>query len=195
MNELRATHLFAQSIGSIEFDSLLSEQHESTLAITEYPVESGAPIADHAYRENDRLTLTIGHSLTRLEGVSEPDDIFRLVELYDALKTAQRNAELLEVGTGIFQYENLLIQNIATVRDANNVTIMQVVVALREIRVVNVNQIDRFVERYAEAGGIRARASTNVPRGSVAVEDIQNTQEQIDLDTSVAQDLFNRFTN
>ena len=51
-------NLVSRSIGTFKLDVTTSEVHESTLNITENPVESGANIADHAILNPRELTIT-----------------------------------------------------------------------------------------------------------------------------------------
>ncbi len=44
----------------IEFDAVLKESHTSEVVVTEEPIETGVPIADHAYMLADRLEVDIG---------------------------------------------------------------------------------------------------------------------------------------
>ena len=51
-------NLVSRSVGSFKLDVTTAEVHESTLTITENPVESGANIADHAILSPRALTIT-----------------------------------------------------------------------------------------------------------------------------------------
>ncbi|CAQ85188.1 MULTISPECIES: phage baseplate protein [Photorhabdus] len=50
--------VITRSIGEFQFDCVTVENHESSLRITENPVESGAAIADHAILEPKEITIT-----------------------------------------------------------------------------------------------------------------------------------------
>lgn len=71
------TQLSSRKIGSIVFDAVTSENHQSELNITENPVESGALIADHACVKPKEVTITgvmveHDHASTRLESLGVP---------------------------------------------------------------------------------------------------------------------------
>lgn len=53
----RAT-VVTRSIGEFELDAVTVEGHESSMRLTENPVESGADIADHAILEPKEITVT-----------------------------------------------------------------------------------------------------------------------------------------
>lgn len=58
MFDLGLTKVSGRSIGEITFDAVSNEDHQSELAITENPVESGALIADHAVVKPKQVTIT-----------------------------------------------------------------------------------------------------------------------------------------
>lgn len=71
------TQLSSRKIGSIIFDAVTSENHQSELNITENPVESGALIADHACVKPKEVTITgvmveHDHTSTPLESFGVP---------------------------------------------------------------------------------------------------------------------------
>ena len=197
MNELRPSHLLTQSIGLIEFDALINEQHESTLTLSENPVENGSPIIDHFYPDPQKLTLTVGQNLDGFVIGELPEDDqadgTRLADFYFILKQAQLSGELFEVGTGIELYQNMIIRGLSTIRDKTQVTILQVVISMQEVRRVSATPTDRFAEQYSEQVGVRERASEVVPRGQVSETDITNTIEQEQLDRSLLKSGILRF--
>jgi hypothetical protein len=50
-------YVISRSIGTIRLDQTIRESHDSTLRITENPVESGAVVADHAVLETRKLMI------------------------------------------------------------------------------------------------------------------------------------------
>lgn len=50
------------NVGGFFFDAFLSMQHQSTVTITQHPVETGAAISDHAYSNPAQLSMQIGMS-------------------------------------------------------------------------------------------------------------------------------------
>ena len=198
MNELKPAHLFAQSIGLIEFDAIFNEQHASSLVITEHPVESGAPIADHSYKSNDTLILTIGHGIVVLSDSDKdtpiPDvEVDRLSQLYGTLQSSMSVGELFEIGTAIRHYENMVIQDLATTRDKRSATVLNVVVTLREVQLASVNQIDTFARKYSTLAGIQSRASGKVDRSNVSTVEVEpGSVEENELNRSVALNLGQR---
>src|ERR1700679_1021345 len=50
-------YVISRVIGTVHLDQTVREEHDSTLRVTENPIESGAVIADHAALEPRRLTI------------------------------------------------------------------------------------------------------------------------------------------
>ncbi len=46
-----------RAVGTFHFDVVTSEGHDSTLRLTENPIESGAAVADHAVLEPKEITI------------------------------------------------------------------------------------------------------------------------------------------
>lgn len=44
-------------VGALVFDAILSEGHEFSMSVTQFPVEEGAPITDHVRQEPAKITL------------------------------------------------------------------------------------------------------------------------------------------
>ncbi len=73
-----SSSIITRSVGTFHFDAVTSESHDSTLRLTENPVESGAAIADHAVLEPKEIMITgimVGytppdylHSVTGIDG-------------------------------------------------------------------------------------------------------------------------------
>jgi hypothetical protein len=53
------SHLAGGALVTIEVDATIREEHAGTTTITEYHVERGADVADHARPENDRITCDV----------------------------------------------------------------------------------------------------------------------------------------
>lgn len=53
------SYLAGNSLVTIEFDATIREEHAGTTTVTEYHVERGADVSDHARPENERLTCDV----------------------------------------------------------------------------------------------------------------------------------------
>lgn len=63
-----------RTVGTFHFDVVTSEGHDSTLRLTENPIESGAAVADHAMLEPKEITLN-----GVMVGYEQPDFTSRLL--------------------------------------------------------------------------------------------------------------------
>jgi hypothetical protein len=52
----------SRRIGLIIPSVVISEKHSDTLEITEHPVETGAPVSDHAYKRPSEVVMEVGFS-------------------------------------------------------------------------------------------------------------------------------------
>lgn len=50
----------SRRIGLIVPSVVVSENHSDTLEITEHPVETGAPVSDHAYKRPSEVVMEVG---------------------------------------------------------------------------------------------------------------------------------------
>ena len=51
-----------RAISSFTADVTISEEHVDELTITDHPVEEGAMISDHAFKNPMRVVITVGYS-------------------------------------------------------------------------------------------------------------------------------------
>ncbi|TDV39525.1 hypothetical protein C7405_101644 [Paraburkholderia caballeronis] len=59
---LDSVMLTSKSIGSVTLNVIVEEIHSDALAVTEHPVELGAPISDHAYMRPREVVIRCGWS-------------------------------------------------------------------------------------------------------------------------------------
>jgi hypothetical protein len=95
------------------FDAWLTLHHNSSLTITQHPVEYGAAITDHSFNNPLRFSFRIGQtdaasSYYVIPGASNS----RSVNAYNALVTLQQTRQLLQLVTKYNTYPNILIENI-----------------------------------------------------------------------------------
>jgi len=120
----------------IEFDVTLDESYEDTVEWTEYPVETGIPITDHAIIDPVRLTLSgvITDTPTRPGAVPFRDRSRLAYERLLALKDART---LVTVVTSLRPLANMGIESVDLKRDATTGQAVTPVVTLKQIRIVN----------------------------------------------------------
>jgi hypothetical protein len=96
------------------FDAILRADHSQRLRITQHPVQTGANITDHAYREQPRVVLDIGMSdaMESYDPDSWSSATSKSVSAYQTILDLQKNRTLLSLKTRIDTYDNVLIETI-----------------------------------------------------------------------------------
>ena len=118
-----------RAIGTIIADVTVEEQHSDTLTTTKHPVELGASITDHAYKEPAQLTLRVGWSDSgNYDGYVN--------DVYNELLSLQASAQLQNIYTGKRSYQNMLILNVTTMTDEKSPQTLMVVARCEEIIIV-----------------------------------------------------------
>lgn len=115
-----------RAIGGFIADVTVKETHKDDLTITTHPVERGAAITDHAFKNPAQLTVQAG---TKGAGLS-------LSDAYASLLDLQASAELLEVQTGKRLYQNMLIRSLAVETDAATENVLMITAQLQEVILV-----------------------------------------------------------
>lgn len=142
-----------RSIGGFYAEVTVKETHRDDMTITNHPVEKGAVITDHAFKNPAQLTIEAGWSA---RGYSSGGLPLGLNDLYTSLLGVQQAATLLAVQTGKRLYENMLIRSLATETDEKTANVLMLTVQLQEIILVET------LETKMPAAAVRAsQASTN----------------------------------
>jgi hypothetical protein len=111
-------------------DVTIEEAHDDQITATKHPVEAGAAITDHSYKEPAKLTLRVGWSDSgNYDGY--------VSDVYASLLTLQQARGLLNVYTGKRVYQNMLLVGLTTMTDEKNEYSMMVVARLDEIIIVS----------------------------------------------------------
>lgn len=134
---------------------VVKESHLDNLTITRHPIETGAPISDHAYMEPAELTIHCGWApsapalpgpLGALVPVSQGliagvAQLFGegggyLETLYEEMLKLQAEREPITVTTGKRSYENMLIESIAVDTDERSENILMVALTFKQVIIV-----------------------------------------------------------
>lgn len=118
-----STILFSAAIGPIPVGVIIREQHNSSIGITEIPIETGAKITDHAYVEPKKLVLEFADSQAALT--------------YNALVRFQESRVPFVAVSGLYVYSNMLIKNLSAERDVKTSRILSGKAELQEIIIVS----------------------------------------------------------
>lgn len=134
-----ATFRSRRKIADFTAQVTVEEDHEDDLAITKHPVEQGAPITDHAYKEPARLRLVVGWSNSGDGSSEQGDDYVRAI--YARLLELQKTREPFSVTTGKRQYSNMLFASLGTTTTQETENSLIVVASLQEVIIVQTQAV------------------------------------------------------
>ncbi len=123
-----------EAIGSIIPDVVIEESYEDKLAITQHPVEKGATVSDHAYRQPRQVDMRIGWSDSSGKSTASSRDS------YDALLSLQNEREPFTVFTGKRIFENMLVAGVSVTNDQKTKHAVLATVRLQEVIIVSVQK-------------------------------------------------------
>lgn len=116
-------------IGNITVNVIINESTNDTLTITKQPVQQGASITDHAYKEPTTLSMTILFA----------DGFFTsLSELYQNLLDLQNSRVPFDVVTPKRIYHNMLMATLGMTTDKQTENSLAISVSFQEVILVNV---------------------------------------------------------
>lgn len=157
--------LVSRAIGGVFVDVVISEEHESSLMIAEHPVERGAKISDHSWRERRRVIL---------EGVVDQS---RSVSAYEQLLAVQEEAEPFSLVTGLKVYENMLIERITVSRDKEFSRVLKFEAECSEVKIVDTetsagggSSSEDKAQGTTRRGQVAARTSSPPPKTMSTIE-------------------------
>ena len=146
---------------SIIPDVTISEFHSDEVTVTTHPVDTGAQISDHAYKQPATVVCSFGWSnSSRLLNSVLDGSIFRGLEsandFYKRLLKMQEERQQLKLSTGKRVYDNVIITKIQTTTtvDTENAAIIEVTfqeILLATTRTVALASIQQDISR---TGGV-----------------------------------------
>jgi hypothetical protein len=146
-------------VGTVTFDSAVSETHRFSSTVTQYPVENGTIVSDHILKKPDSIILS---------GVvtDSPLNIFsfynRSIDAFNRLVQLHEKREVFTVVTGIKIYNNMTITSLNVPRALKTGQSLKFDIELQRIIYSSNPQYNNQVTNVF--GGV----SDNIPRDSVA---------------------------
>lgn len=133
----------SQHIANIIPDCVIEETHDDRLQITSHPVESGAEVSDHAYKQNMTIEMRIAfsdstHHGTRDQYGKNVGQVGGARERYEQLVALQAIREPFTVATSKRLYRNMLVLGITEVNDARSRYTTPITLRLQEVRITDV---------------------------------------------------------
>lgn len=121
-----ALFMSGRSIGGIIPDVTIEETHTDKLTVTKHPVERGASVSDHSYKEPAVVTMKIGwsdsNSLIRsiVSGSLFSGSISSANDMYKAMLDLQVSGSRFDLVTGKRTYTDMLITQIRNTTNAES---------------------------------------------------------------------------
>ena len=168
-------------------DVTISELHSDSVTVTRHPVDTGASISDHAFRNPAQLVCEFGwsDSSTLLNSAIASvtsgftKGLVTIKEVYEDLRQIMDDRELLTVSTGKRQYQNMLITNlkVSTTVDTEASLICEIAfeeVILVEVQTRQLAEINqKFPAKTAQPLSMGRQMPRQLPNGVVPTRLIQ----------------------
>lgn len=124
------------SIGYIIPQVFIGSEGRDELTITDHPIETGAPVSDHAYKQPATLNMTVGWgaggNLFDFSGTTNSVD-----DAYAALLDLQNLREPFTVTTAKRIYPNMMIASLGCTTNKETQNVIIIDVGLREVLIVD----------------------------------------------------------
>lgn len=121
-------------------DAIPEENHDESVGVTTYPIETGATLTDHAYIQPAKLTLQGYVSDLLVNKFSTIVTPFRDREAWERIVLQLRKRSFVSVVTLLKTYNNMLITNVTTRKDASTGKSLIFTMELQEVLVANTQQ-------------------------------------------------------
>ncbi len=189
-------------IGGVYFDGIMRTEHVSRIKPTQYPVQTGVTMTDHAIIEPAELTIEVMmsdcHTTSFVTNNLFLDKIYQSLQkivLYSnfaqinldmangdgrsaktwmTLKAMQLSRQPIVVETRLQTYQNMLIEEISAPDDVKTLNALKVTVRLREVIVAYVaeTQTSARVAAYKQTNGGQVPAQVN-PVNNTALDKLK----------------------
>lgn len=135
-----------RSIAGIIPDVTISEEHSDSLTVTKHPVDIGANISDHAFKNPAVVRCQFGWSdSSRLINSLLDTSIFKGMQttqdIYKSLLELMTNRIPIELQTGKRKYENVLLTELRTTTTENTESCLIVDCVFEEIITARVQTV------------------------------------------------------
>jgi hypothetical protein len=122
------------SIGPLIPGVVLEEDHDDDVTITDHPVEYGANISDHAFKEPAHVTIQCQWSNTQASLFDFSESY--ILQIYGQLINLQASRALVTIVTHKRMYFNMLIEHVRTKTTRESAFALPVEISAREIILV-----------------------------------------------------------
>jgi hypothetical protein len=124
-----------RSIGPYLPTVTIEEHLRDKLTITKKPVEYGAAISDHSYKEPSEFSMRVGWSDSGIAGIIDGS----ITAIYADLLNLQVSGQFFTVVTGKRVYQNVLLAQIGNLTDVESENALMLDLDFEQVIVVNVS--------------------------------------------------------
>lgn len=132
-----------RQVGSIDINVILTENTSDVLTITKQPIQQGAPITDHAYKEPTTLSMAV---------LFEDNILKSLSAVYQDLQDLQNSRVPFDVVTPKRKYKNMLIATLGLSTDSRTENALAISLTLQEAIIVKVTTVTVARSRQKSPG-------------------------------------------
>lgn len=148
-------------IGNITVDVIINEETNDTLTITKQPVQTGASITDHAYKEPTALSMTIlQQNNDTISGLLTTFSGNSLKALYEQFLELQFSRVPFSILTPKRIYKSMLMSVIRQVTDKNTENILALNVSFQQVFIVSIGTATIPASRQKNAASNQATQNT-----------------------------------
>lgn len=122
--------IIPRNIAGFVADITVEEDAVDRLTITQHPVEQGAAITDHAFKQPASVTIRTGWSNSSPQAAG---NINYVQQIYAAFLELQASRQPFDVQTGKRAYTNMLIEELSQRTDEKFENAMMLIVRCKEI--------------------------------------------------------------
>jgi hypothetical protein len=153
-----------RKIGSITVQVVVNENTNDTLTITKQPVQQGASITDHAYKEPTVFSTTIlfkdNNLISGVLSTFSGSGSNGLSKLYQSLLDLQNSRIPFDITTPKRIYRNMLLATLAQTTDKNTENCLAINASFQEVILVKVSttQVPRIKQKHPGSTGATENA-------------------------------------
>jgi hypothetical protein len=125
-------------IGTITVQVIISEETSDALIITKQPVQTGASITDHSYKEPTALTMRILQQDLSVSAIASTFSGNGLSAIYQKFLDLQSSREPFNVITPKRIYKNMLVASIRLNTDKLTENILSLEIGLQQVILVTI---------------------------------------------------------
>lgn len=123
----------------ITLDATLDANLSHTLNVTDFPVEDGSSISDHAQKQPDVVTLrgVVSSTPLRIVSLDALTGDARPRAAFEVLEELQNSKELVRIVTDLKTYDNMALTTLAAPRRQDTTNALFFTATFRELRLVS----------------------------------------------------------